>query len=132
MTAETLALQTRFPARQLEETWSATSRRAGVGPAAPACPPFAIENAATQHSRRYALVRFLDWLEAQPGKTWQERWNASGLDTGGRADPHWKAVPVEWLKRTERVVPDSTFIDTVLGAGLMLPIGGDVVRPSIP
>jgi hypothetical protein len=74
----------------------------------------------------------LDWLEAQPGKTWQERWNASGLDTGGQADPHWRTVPVEWLKKAGRTASDSTFIDTVLGSGLMLLIGGDVVRPSIP
>jgi Phage integrase family len=132
LTAETLALQARFPPRPLEQTWDATSRSRESVQRRLLAPPFAIENASAQHARRYGLVRFLDWLEAQPGKTWQERWNASGLDTGGQADPRWRAVTAEWLKRTGRVTPDSTTIDNALGPGLMLLLGGDVVRPSIP
>jgi site-specific recombinase XerD len=132
LTGETLALLARFPPRPLEQTWNATSRSREWAQRRLLAPPFATGNTATQHGRRYALVKFLDWLQAQPGKTWQERWNASGLDTGGRADPNWKAVPAEWLKRTGRVAPDSTTIDRTLGSGLTLLISGDVIRPSIP
>jgi hypothetical protein len=132
LTAETLALLARFPSRSPERVWSSTSRSRESIQQRLLAPPFAIEKAATQHSRRYALIRLLDWLHAQPGITWQERWNASGLDTGGRADPNWRAVPVEWLKRTGRVSPASKSIDAVIGSGLMLLIGGDVIRPSVP
>ena len=132
LTAESLALQARFSPRPLENTWNATSRSRELVQRRLLAPPFVTENASVQHGRRYALVRFLDWLDAQPGKTWQERWDASGLDTGGRAHADWRTVPAEWLKRTGRVAPDSTTIDHVLGSGLMLLISGDVVRPSIP
>ena len=94
-------------------------------------PPFAVDSPSTQHGRRFALLRFLDWLEAQPGQTLQERWNASGVDTGWRADPRWKDVPVQWLKQTGRTAADGTFIDTIIASGLMVLACGDVVRPSV-
>lgn len=95
-------------------------------------PPFTVGRADTQHGRRFGLMRFLDWLEAQPGQTWQDRWNASGVDAGGQADPRWKDGIVRWLKESGRTRPGSTTIDHVLGGGLLLLIGGEVVRPSIP
>jgi hypothetical protein len=36
----------------------------------------------------------LDWLLAQPGDTWQDRWLASGADADGRC---WRHIPVRWL-----------------------------------
>jgi hypothetical protein len=34
-------------------------------------------------TRRRGLNKLLDWLECQPGETWQERWLASGADAAG-------------------------------------------------
>jgi len=31
-----------------------------------------------------SLRRLLDWLEAQPGGTWQQRWQASGAEQSGK------------------------------------------------
>jgi integrase len=132
LTAETLMLQARFPPRVSQGAWSATSQDRHAVQARLLAPPFAIDNADTQYGRRFALLRFLDWLEAQRGQTWQDRWNSSGIDKGGRADPNWKDIPVDWLKRTGRTAADGTFIRTVIGSGLMLLIGADAVRPSIP
>ena len=36
-------------------------------------------------NRRRGLPVLLDWLEDQPGETWQQRWLASGADAAGRA-----------------------------------------------
>ncbi|MGW3635836.1 hypothetical protein ACWD7F_37970 [Streptomyces sp. NPDC005122] len=46
--------------------------------------PFTADSDANQHSRQRGLVKLLDWLEDQPGRTWQDRWLASGAD---EADP---------------------------------------------
>ena len=63
--------------------WPATgqSREAGAGAADRA--PFVAGNARTEKIRRRGLTFLLDWLEDQPGATWQERWLASGADSAG-------------------------------------------------
>jgi len=33
---------------------------------------------------RMSVRRLLDWLEAQPGSTWQQRWQASGAEQAGK------------------------------------------------
>jgi integrase len=76
-------------------------------------------------------LRLLDWLQAQPGQTWQERWKASGADTGGQGDPGWKSAPAAWLKQTGRTAASTATIQGALGSGLNLLVCGDVIRPSI-
>ena len=34
-------------------------------------------------TRRRGLAKLLDWLQQQPGDTWQDRWLASGADSAG-------------------------------------------------
>ena len=34
-------------------------------------------------TRRRGLTKLLDWLQCQPGETWQDRWLASGADAAG-------------------------------------------------
>jgi len=38
---------------------------------------------ARDQTRRRGLARMLDWLQRQPGDTWQEKWLASGADAAG-------------------------------------------------
>ena len=45
--------------------------------------------------RRRGLIRVLDWLEAQPGDTWQDRWITSGADAAG--NPAWRGLLAGWL-----------------------------------
>jgi hypothetical protein len=47
--------------------------------------PFVVDNAHTQKIRIRGLTFLLDWLEAQPGRTWQQRWLASEADSAGAA-----------------------------------------------
>jgi hypothetical protein len=44
---------------------------------------------------RLGLGLLLDWLEAQPGLTWQDRWLVSGADADGRT---WRQIPDSWLR----------------------------------
>ena len=54
---------------------------------------------AGEENRRRGIGIVLDWLEAQPGATWQQRWQASGAGQDGRAD--WRAFPVRWRAAAE-------------------------------
>ncbi len=131
LTAEAQALRVRFPPRTVPGRWKTTCQDRETVLARLLAPPFVLNNPQSRRSLRYALVRVLDWLEVQPGRTWQERWNASGADTGGRADPGWRRVPVAWLRETGRVSPQTTSIHGRVGAGFRLLICSDVVRPSL-
>jgi len=53
-------------------------------------PPFVLDNAKSQQRRVRGLALLLDWLAAQPGQTWQDRWLASGAD---RAGAGWRQLP---------------------------------------
>jgi hypothetical protein len=53
---------------------------------------FALDNPLSQQSRRLGLVTVLNWLEAQPGGTWQERW----LPSGAEAHQDWRNLVAAW------------------------------------
>ena len=45
--------------------------------------PFVLAHRRQPERRMRGLTWLLDWLEDQPGETWQERWLASGADAAG-------------------------------------------------
>ena len=131
LTTEALLLRARFPPRTTPARWRATCADRHAVVARLLAPPVAPDNLASQNMRRFGLLRTLDWLQAQPGRTWQERWNASGADAGGRADPGWKSAPVAWLKQAGRTAASTATIHGAIGCGLHLLVCADVIRPSI-
>ena len=68
----------------------------------------------------------LDWLEDQPGATWQERWLASGADQAGT--PGWRELPRRWL--AERGRPPAYWLNG-MSVALRAAAAADVVRPSM-
>ncbi len=132
LSAEALVLRAKFPARAVPAAWEAARQDRHAVLARLLAPPFPLESATGQHQRRFGLMRILEWLQAQPGQTWQDRWNASGADNGARADPRWRSAPVAWLKETGRITRGNTTSHMTLGAGLLQLICGDVIRPSVP
>ena len=60
---------------------------------------FALEGVGGQKRRRHGVAALLDWLGAQPGQTWQDRWLASGADAAGAA---WRQIPARWLRVSVR------------------------------
>ena len=68
----------------------------------------------------------LDWLDDQPGRTWQDRWLASGAETGDRA---WRHIPTGWL--TERG-HTAKWTHEAFFATLFTAIAVDMIRPSLP
>ena len=69
-------------------------------------PPFALDNYAGQRYRKLGLIRVLDWLEPQPGATWQDRWNASGAGRR-RARGLAATLVARWLRATGRIARDN-------------------------
>jgi len=120
-------VDTRFPARPSGGRWPATEqgRSALLGllpaPAATVARP----QRQVANARRRGLRLLVDWLEDQPGRTWQERWVASGAEEGG-AD--WAQCPAAWLADRGRLSETRL---ALLTSSLALLIGADVVRPSL-
>jgi integrase len=116
----------RFPARPDLTSWPATSvTRAGAErelerllAAWPAAPSTRVNN-------RPGPRLLLDWLEEQPGTTWQERWLASGA---GRRGTGWRAVPASWLAGQGR---SSRKWVTAVSVALRAAACADIVRPSL-
>ena len=90
-----------------------------------AAPPRREASRRGQTDRRRGLVLLLDWLEEQPGQTWQERWLASGADSAG---DEWALGPVRWLERRGKY---SAARLEIMTSSLVVMIGADVVRPSL-
>lgn len=85
LSAEAVAVMRKFPPRPAAESWEATQadrftvmRRMLAEPQA--------GDARTRDYRKPALLKILDWLQLHPGHTWQQRRDASGAGTDGRAD----------------------------------------------
>ena len=119
--AELLA---RFPPRLVPSSWPATRAGRHDVLAGLLAPPFALANPLSQQTRRLGLVTVLNWLEAQPGGSWQERWLASGAE--GQQD--WRSLVTAWKAARSGAPPGR--VPPHIGGGLMLLVCGDVIRPG--
>jgi integrase len=88
-------------------------------------PPFVLANRASQGGRRFGLTLLLDWLEDQPGPTWQDRWLASGADADGSA---WRQLLAAWLRERGH---DTQHCLDVTARAVLVAISADIVRPSV-
>jgi hypothetical protein len=118
------ALREKFPARLRATTWRATRASREEVTDRLTRPPFTVEKKGTSRSRAEAVSCMLDWLEVQPGATWQERWASSGAEDLPKEG--WIGLPRQWFARTQgRVLYDTRF-----SPGLLMLICGDVIRPT--
>jgi integrase len=116
----------RFPGRPDLTSWPATAmaraeaereldRLLAGWPAAPS----------TRANNKPGPRLLLDWLQEQPGTTWQERWLASGASAQGAG---WRAVPARWLAGQGR---SSRKWATALSVALRAAVCADILRPSL-
>ena len=127
--AEGAALRERFPPRLAEAAWNLTRQDRAAVLGRLMAPPFALANSSSQSYRKFGLIRVLDWLAAQPGRTWQDRWNASGAAIDGHAD--WRPAVAQWLRDTGRIAAGNLTAETQLSVGMMQLICADVIRPGM-
>jgi integrase len=123
-TAELLA---RFPPRPVAQCWPETSIGRAEVLAMASAKSVGPGGSPSDTVRRLliGLGFLIDWLDAQPGGTWQERWLASGADAAGT---DWRALPAGWLERQCKPTNDS---HRYVPASMELLIGLGIVRPSI-
>ena len=69
-----------------DQRWPATRQARAAVVAWMLAPPFLGQDSQTRCNRKLTLLKVLDWLEMQPGSTWQERWDATGAGIDGRVD----------------------------------------------
>lgn len=129
LTAEAAALWQKFPPRVPAASWPATlAGRQAVVRGAMATPYAAGENDQARYIRRLGVVRLLDWLEARPGSSWQDRWRAG---CGSAADLDWRDIAVQQLKDAGQIAVGNRNVRGSLGGALGLLIGCDVIRPGL-
>jgi len=113
-----------FAPRPVPPSWPATSDTPDEALEQLTLAPFMLPGREAQRSRRVGLGLLLDWLQAQPGDTWQQRWLASGADAAGAT---WREVPREWLVADGLYLP--TRHEAMVGA-LFVAVAGDLIRPT--
>ncbi len=115
----------RFPARPVVAHWPTTGadRAQVVALAASAASPLAASP--IYPARLRGLYLLLDWLTAQPGRSWQERWLASGADAAGE---RWAEGPASWLEAQSKFSRSRLELMT---SSLLVIVGADIVRPSL-
>jgi Phage integrase family len=115
----------RFPARPVAEPWPAAGQDRAQVLALVAVASAGLPESRIHASHRRGLPVLLDWLADQPGRTWQQRWLASGADT---ANERWAAGPARWLRG--RGIYSASRLELMTSSLLVL-VGADVIRPSL-
>jgi Phage integrase family len=123
------ALLRRFPPRLVPAGWALTSQPKPQVLGTLLAPPFPTGRPNLDQERRRGLIRVLDWLEAQPGESWQDRWITSGADAAG--NPAWRGLLAGWLAAAGRGPRDPEHVSLLAGRAIMLLVCADVIRPSL-
>jgi integrase/ribosomal protein S28E/S33 len=117
--------RSRFPARPVAQAWPASGQDRARVLALVAAAAAGLPESRIHANHRRGLPVLLDWLEEQPGRTWQQRWLASGADAAGE---QWAAGPARWLR--ERGIYSASRLELMTSSLLVL-VGADVIRPSL-
>ena len=129
LTAGAAALWQKFPPRVRAASWPATlAGRHDVVGQAMAGPYAAGENDQARYARRLGVVKVLDWLEAQSGLTWQDRWLAGA---GSAAGQDWRDTAERQLKDAGQISASNRTVRSNLSLALELLICCDVIRPDL-
>jgi hypothetical protein len=126
--APSAVLLARFPPRPVPASWEATRQPRSDVTARLLTPPFPTGRASLDDERRRGLGHVLDWLEQQPGSSWQDRWTASGADAAG--NPAWRGLLAAHLAAGGRGPRDPEHVWLQAGRAVMLLVCADVIRPS--
>lgn len=114
-----------YPPRPRPQTWPETQQSRPVLVARLSDPPYRSASVDVRRCVRRGLTALLDWLEHKPGRTWQERWLASGAEADGRA----------WTDLVRREVPalasrPAGQVHTDLLTAMRVMLTGQVLRPG--
>lgn len=114
-----------YPPRPAPQTWSETEQPRAEVTERLTGPPFRSGSAEVRRSVNRGLTALLDWLEQQPGRTWQERWLASGAETQPKT---WTALVLPGAAGIVSSTPKHARTDLLTAMRTMLT--GQVLRPG--
>jgi hypothetical protein len=119
-------LREQFPPRPAQPWWPETAQDQEAVLRRLTSPPFTAEGESAQAARRRGTVKILRWLASFPGDTWQQRWEASGVEAG--LGSTWTELPLAWFRERG----ESSYCDAGdLSSGLLMLSCADVVRPGL-
>ena len=119
----------KFPPRVRAASSPTLAGRHDVVGQAMAGPYAAGENDQARYARRLGVVKVLDWLEAQSGLTWQDRWARRGA--GSAAGQDWRDTAERQLKDACEISASNRTVRSNLSLALELLICCDVIRPDL-
>jgi hypothetical protein len=114
-----------FPGRPAESEWPASLLSAADILAWVSMPPFRPANG--DGYRRHGTARMLEWLAAQPGSSWQQRWKSSGAEDLPKEA--WLDLPMAWRRANARTT--TPYHRDSLQTGLLMLVCADVIRPAM-
>jgi hypothetical protein len=117
-----------FPPRPVASSWSATEATRPAVLARVLAAPFALDNPASQQTRRLGVLGVLSWLHRQPGESWQQRWRASGAEE----HPDWRVL-LTAATTGGAGTGGATGAKPLphLSLGLLVLVCADVIRPNL-
>jgi hypothetical protein len=120
-------VRSRPTARRVETDWPATRDDRDAVAAKLFRPPFITDRPRGRHPNAVSVGvgLLLDWLSDQPGQTWQERWQASGVEAEERS---WRRIPVDWLQAHGH---PAAWKRGAFMRAMQAGIGADLIRPSL-
>ena len=112
----------------MQVSWELTSQPASEVTARLLAAPFPTGRANMDSERRRGVGHALDWLETQPGSTWQDRWTSSGADAAG--NPAWRGLLAAHMAAAGGPCdPEHAWL--LAGRAATLLVCADVIRPSL-
>jgi hypothetical protein len=114
-----------FAGRPPESEWPASLLSAADILAMVSSPPFRPENG--DGYRRHGTSRMLEWLAAQPGGSWQQRWKSAGAEDLPKEA--WLELPMGW--RRANALPATPYHRDSFQTGLLMLVCADVIRPGM-
>ena len=126
-TGSAARVRSQFPARPVMASWPQTRRPRQQLLDRLLAAPFVTDSPTGEGNRRRGIRIVVDWLQVQPGQSWQHRWLASGAGADGNTD--WRSFPIRWRQATTGW--ECRFDSTVLGSGLLSLMCADVIRPDL-
>ena len=89
-------LREQFPPRPAQPWWPETAQDQEAVLQRLTSPPFTPEGGSARAARRRGTAKILRWLASFPGDTWQQRWEASGVEAVPGSS--WVELPLAWFR----------------------------------
>ncbi len=118
-----------YPPRATPRTWPQTQRSGDELLERLLQPPFRPDSDEVRRAMRRGLTALLGWLAQQSGKTWQERWLASGAEAAGAG---WTGLVLAEAGSAIVSAGAGKRTRNDLLSGMRLLLTGQVLRPGYP